>query len=182
MADTYGKLGSAGTVTDRHAQISRIPWLDGVPGEEFSVFQTDFTVGVNDNRGVVRVFIRIRVSFHDREYTVDTLFFAGFAEGLGLFSGNIAEKFVGEPFGCIQALCAVFGENNKLRAGISCLCRMQCADNFFYLPVNVCPAVDNRNRHLNCCCKKSFAWLVDTSYAAHENTSFFRNSHQLTKL
>ena len=55
MTDTDSQLGSSRSVAHRHAQISGIPWFDRIPWKQFSVFQTNFSVRINDDCSIIRI-------------------------------------------------------------------------------------------------------------------------------
>jgi hypothetical protein len=168
MADADSQLRSARAFADRHAQVSGIPGFDGVPGEELTILQADFPFRIDDNGGVIGILVGVRVPFHNGKYTVHSFFFAGFGKGISLFPRNITEEFIGEPLRCIQALGAVFRENNEFRSRIPGLRGMEGPYDFMDLSVNVRPAVDDGHRHLDGCDEKTMAWLIDTSDTAHK--------------
>lgn len=139
----------------------------GFQGEELPVLQADFPFRIDNDSSVVRILIGVRIPFHNGEYPVHPFFFAGFSKGIGLLARNVAEEFVGEPLRCIQALGTVFREYNQFCPRITGFRGMKGPHDFMNLPVNVCPAVDNRHRHLDGCDKEPMAWLIDTSDTAH---------------
>ena len=171
MADADRKLGAARTFADRHAEVSRIPGLDGVPGEELAVFEDDVSRRVDDDCGVVGILVRIGIALHDGKDAVDAGLLAGFREGIGLRSGNIAEEFVGQPLGGIQSLRAVLREHDELDARIASFGCMDRAHDARDLAVDIFPAVDDRGRELDCRDKKSELWLA---HAADRSHTFLR--------
>ena len=97
VANVYSELGALRAVANRHAQIARVPRLDGSPWLQLAVVQGDFAVGVDDDGGIKRRLSFLMVWLHDGKDAPDIVVLAGLLELVHLWVIEADEEFIIGP-------------------------------------------------------------------------------------